>query len=51
MAPIGLSGGLLGRSAALAEIAAVAACFALLCAVAALLRNFVARRLIWDESR
>jgi len=51
MAPIGLSGGLLGRPAATGQIAAVAACFALLCAAAALLRNFVARRLIWNASR
>lgn len=51
MAPIGLSGGLLGRTEAIEEIAAVAACFALLCAAAAMLRNFVARRLIWNESR
>jgi hypothetical protein len=51
MAPIGLSGGLLSRSAAIAEIAVVAACFALLCAGAAMLRNFVARRLIWNEGR
>jgi len=51
MAPVGLSGGLVGRTAAIGEIAAVAACFALLCAAAALLRNFVARRLIWNESR
>jgi hypothetical protein len=51
MAPIGLTGGLLGRSAAMAEIAVVAACFALLCAAAAMLRNFVARRLVWNASR
>lgn len=51
MAPVGLSGGLLDRSATIAEIATVAACFALLCAAAAMLRNFVARRLIWNEGR
>jgi hypothetical protein len=51
MAPLGLSGGLVGRNAAIGEIAVVAACFALLCAAAAILRNFVARRLIWNESR
>ena len=51
MAPIGLSGGLIGRTAAIGQIAAVAACFALLCAAAALLRNFVARRLVWNENR
>ena len=47
LAPIGLSGGLLGRTAAIEQIALVAACFAALCAAAAMLRNFVARRLIW----
>ena len=51
MTPIGLSGGLLGRPAAVGQIVAVAACFALLCAAAAMLRNFVARRLIWNEGR
>jgi len=51
MAPIGLSGGFLGRTAVIGQIAAVAICFALLCAAAAMLRNFVARRLIWTESR
>lgn len=51
MAPVGLTGGLLGRTAAIGQIAGVAACFALLCAAAALLRNFVARRLIWNENR
>jgi GAF domain-containing protein len=35
----------------LAEIAAAALAFALLCAGAALLRNFIARRLIWQEHR
>jgi hypothetical protein len=49
IAPIGLSGGLLGWTAAIGRIAAVAACFALLCAAAAMLRNYVARRLIWNE--
>lgn len=51
MAPIGLSGGLVGRTAAIGQIIAVAACFALLCAAVAMLRNFVARRLIWNEGR
>jgi len=51
MAPIGLSGGLLGWTAAFGQIVAIATCFALLCTAAALLRNFVARRLIWHESR
>lgn len=51
MAPVGLSGGLLDRTSVLGQIAEVAACFALLCAAAAMLRNFVARRLIWNESR
>jgi len=51
MAPIGLSGGLLGRTAAVGQIVAVAACFALLCTAAAALRNFVARRLIWNAGR
>jgi hypothetical protein len=31
------------------EIAGVALCFALLCAGATALRNFIARRLIWPE--
>lgn len=51
MAPIGLTGSLLGRTAGIGQIAAVAASFALLCAAAAVLRNYVARRLIWNESR
>jgi hypothetical protein len=34
----------------LAEIAAAAFAFALLCAAAAALRNFIARRLIWHEN-
>ena len=33
----------------LVEIAVAAAAFALLCAAAAALRNFIARRLIWHE--
>ena len=33
------------------EVAAAAAAFALLCAGAALLRNFIARRLIWPQMR
>jgi hypothetical protein len=33
------------------EIAGVALAFALLCAAAAALRNFIARRLIWPEMR
>ncbi len=33
------------------EIAGVAAAFAILCATAAALRNFIARRLIWPEMR
>jgi uncharacterized membrane protein len=33
------------------EIAGVALCFALLCAGATALRNFIARRLIWPELR
>ena len=32
-----------------AEIAGAALCFALLCAGATALRNFIARRLIWSE--
>lgn len=35
----------------LIEIAVAALAFALLCAVAAALRNFIARRLIWHEKR
>jgi hypothetical protein len=33
------------------EIAGAALCFALLCAGATALRNFIARRLIWPELR
>jgi hypothetical protein len=33
------------------EIAGIALAFALLCAGAAALRNFIARRLIWPEMR
>jgi len=33
------------------EIAAAALAFAVLCAAAAALRNFIARRLIWHEGR
>jgi len=33
------------------EIAGVTLCFALLCAGATALRNFIARRLIWPELR
>jgi hypothetical protein len=39
------------RPAGIAEIAAVALAFALLCTAAAMLRNFLARRLVWDERR
>jgi hypothetical protein len=35
----------------LIEIGAAAVAFALLCAAAAMLRNFIARRLIWHEGR
>jgi hypothetical protein len=35
----------------LAEIAIAALAFALLCVVAAMLRNFLARHLIWHEDR
>lgn len=35
----------------LMEIAAAALAFALLCAAAATLRNFIARRLVWREGR
>lgn len=35
----------------LVEIAVAAVAFALLCAAAALLRNFIARRLIWHDGR
>jgi hypothetical protein len=50
-APLGVAGGLSDRSAGIAEIAAVAVAFALLCAGAAVLRNFLARRLVWHEGR
>lgn len=36
-------------TASLPEIAAAAIAFALLCAAASALRNFIARRLIWPE--
>jgi hypothetical protein len=51
LAPLGIVGGLSGRPAGLAEIAAVALGFALLCAGAAMLRNFLARRLVWHEGQ
>ncbi len=53
LAPLGGTGagGLSHRPAGIAEIAAVALAFALLCAGAALLRNFLARRLVWHEGR
>src|SRR5581483_9080543 len=51
LAPLGASGGLSGRPVGFLGIAAVALCFAMLCAAAAMLRNFVARRLVWGESR
>jgi len=35
----------------LTEIAVAALAFALLCAAAATLRNFIARRLVWHEGR
>ena len=35
----------------LAEIAVAAVLFALLCAAAAMLRNFLAQRLIWHDDR
>jgi hypothetical protein len=37
--------------AALVEIAGVTLAFALLCAGASMLRNFIAERLIWTEGR
>jgi hypothetical protein len=51
LAPLGIVGGLSDRPGGLIEIAAVAVAFAMLCAGAALLRNFLARRLVWHESR
>ena len=51
LAPLGFVGGLSGRPAGLLGIGAVALGFAALCAAAAMLRNFLARRLVWDESR
>ena len=51
LAPSGVAADLSGRPAGVLGIAAVALGFALLCAAAAMLRNFVARRLIWNESR
>lgn len=40
-----------GGGESLVTIAAVAVAFALLCGGAAVLRNFIARRLIWRESK
>jgi hypothetical protein len=51
MAPASVAGGLSGRPAGFAEVAAVALAFALLCAAAAMLRNFLARRLVWHDGR
>jgi hypothetical protein len=51
LAPLGVVGGLSHRPAGIAEIAAVALGFALVCAAAAALRNFLARRLVWHEGR
>jgi hypothetical protein len=51
LAPLGIAGGLSGRPAGVLGIVAVALAFAALCAGAAVLRNFVARQLIWNESR
>jgi hypothetical protein len=44
----GVAGGLTQR---LGEIAVAALAFALLCVAAAMLRNFLARHLIWHEDR
>jgi len=38
-------------AAVIRECAGAAAAFAILCGTAAMLRNFIARRLIWPESR
>jgi hypothetical protein len=51
LAPLGIAGGLSDRPGGIAGIAAVAVAFALLCAGAAMLRNFLARRLVWHEGR
>jgi hypothetical protein len=56
LAPLGVGGaggggGLSDRPAGIAEIAAVALVFALLCTGAAMLRNFLARRLVWHDGR
>lgn len=51
LAPFGIAGGLSGRPGGVLGVAAVAFGFAVLCAAVALLRNFLARRLVWDESR
>lgn len=51
LAPLGIVGGLSDRPGGFVGIAAVAVAFALLCAGAAMLRNFLARRLVWHESR
>jgi hypothetical protein len=51
LAPLGVIGGLSHRPAGIAEIAAVALAFALFCTAVAMLRNFLARRLVWHEGR
>jgi hypothetical protein len=51
LAPLGVVDSLSHRPAGIAEIAAVALAFALLCAGAAMLRNYLARRLVWHEGR
>jgi hypothetical protein len=51
LAPLGVVGGLSDRPAGLAEITFVALAFAALCAGAAVLRNYLARRLVWHEGR
>lgn len=51
LAPPGVAVGVSGRPVGILGIAAVALGFAALCAAAAMLRNFVARHLIWNEGR
>jgi hypothetical protein len=45
------AGGSGGLTRQFAEIAVAALAFALLCAAAAMLRNFLARRLVWHDDR
>lgn len=51
LAPPGAGGGAANLTDRLLQIALAALAFALLCAAAASLRNFIARRLVWHAGR